>query len=362
MGQPLDVLSQPVGIEPLDGLDDPAMEGAPPVREQAAVGHLAGERVLEGVLEVRNEAGLVQELGPMQGRERTSQRVLGNVCDGPQEDQRHILPDDGGRLDELPGIGREPIHPSRQDRLDRRWDLDRLDWSGQVMRAPRATQGAGLHQRPHGLLQKEGIPLGLLDEERREPLEPRVRAEEAPEKLAHALGRQRVEALLRVGRLAAPAVLILGAIVDQKAEPGRRETLDEAVKERLRLGIDPVEILHHEQYGLDPRLVEPESLDRIQRPLPPPLRVQFPPGIVVHRHVEQCEERGEARLQGAIERQDSGRHLVANLPRVVAVLDVEIGLEQVDHGQIRRRLAVRDRAAVPDEPATIAMRLHDLPN
>src|SRR6185295_1723164 len=54
--------------------------------------------------------------------------------------------------------------------------------------------------------------------------------------------------------------------------------------------------------------------------------------------------------------------LVANLPRVVAVLDVEIGLEQVDHRQIRRRLAVRDRAALPDEPATIAMRLHDLPN
>src|SRR4029453_3200564 len=128
----------------------------------------------------------------------------------------------------------------------------------------------------------EGVPLGLLDEARREPLEPGVLAEEAPEELERALGWQRVEPLLLVVRLAAPAVLILGAVVDQEAEPGRRETLDEAVEERLRLGIDPVEVLHHEQYGLDPRLVEPELLDRIQRPLPPPLRVQLLPGIVVH--------------------------------------------------------------------------------
>ena len=126
------------------------------------------------------------------------------------------------------------------------------------------------HQRPHGLLQKEGVPLGLLDEERREPLEPGVLAEEAPEEFARTLGRQRVKALLRVGRLAAPAVLILGAVVDQEAESGRRETLDEAVEERLRLGIDPVEVLHHEQYGLDLRLAEPEPLNRVQRPLAPP--------------------------------------------------------------------------------------------
>jgi hypothetical protein len=31
-------------------------------------------------------------------------------------------------------------------------------------------------------------------------------------------------------------VLILGAVVDQEAEPGRRETLDEAVKKCLGLG------------------------------------------------------------------------------------------------------------------------------
>ena len=55
-------------------------------------------------------------------------------------------------------------------------------------------------------------------------------------------------------------------------------------------------------------------------------------------------------------------HLLANRRRVVAVLDVEVRPEELDHGQVRGRLAVRDRGAVHDEPALAAMRLHDLPD
>src|SRR5262249_27000416 len=147
------------------------------------------------------------------------------------------------------------------------------------------------------------IPLGPLDEQRRESLETGVLAEERLEELASALRRQRLQAQLRVRRLAAPAVLVLGAVVDQEAEPGRREALDEAVHERLRLGIHPLQVLAPEQAGLAPRLAEPEPLDRLQRPLAPLLRVQRLPGPVVRRHVEQGEERGEARLQPPVERQ-----------------------------------------------------------
>ena len=46
VGEPLDVLGQPVGIEPLDGLDDPRVQGAPPLLEQAAVGDLVGSACL----------------------------------------------------------------------------------------------------------------------------------------------------------------------------------------------------------------------------------------------------------------------------------------------------------------------------
>ena len=90
------------------------VEGAPPVLEQAAVGDLVGQRVLEGVLEVRDEPGLVQELGGLQGREPTSQRVLGDVRDGLQEGERHVLADDRGRLEErLASGGSRSIRAAR---------------------------------------------------------------------------------------------------------------------------------------------------------------------------------------------------------------------------------------------------------
>src|SRR5262245_35462590 len=59
----LDVLSQPIGIVPLEGLHDLAVQRAPPILEQTAVGHLVSESMLEGVLEIWKEPRLVEELG-----------------------------------------------------------------------------------------------------------------------------------------------------------------------------------------------------------------------------------------------------------------------------------------------------------
>src|SRR6266567_1629150 len=69
LGQPLDVLAQPTGIELLDGLDDSGVEGAAARLEQASIRDLVRQRVLEGVLDVGEEARLVQELRGSQVRE-----------------------------------------------------------------------------------------------------------------------------------------------------------------------------------------------------------------------------------------------------------------------------------------------------
>jgi hypothetical protein len=63
MGQPLDVLAQPVGIRTLDGIDDADVNGPAPLLEHGAVGNLVSERMLEGVLAIREDPRLVQELG-----------------------------------------------------------------------------------------------------------------------------------------------------------------------------------------------------------------------------------------------------------------------------------------------------------
>jgi hypothetical protein len=66
MTQAVNVLDEPIGVEALDGREDLAVETATPVLEQAPVGHLVRERMLERVLEIREEACLVQELGGLE--------------------------------------------------------------------------------------------------------------------------------------------------------------------------------------------------------------------------------------------------------------------------------------------------------
>ena len=60
--EPLDLLGQSTGVEPLDGLDDPRMQGAPAVGEQASIRHLVGQRMLEGVLDIAARGLFIDEL------------------------------------------------------------------------------------------------------------------------------------------------------------------------------------------------------------------------------------------------------------------------------------------------------------
>jgi hypothetical protein len=66
VGQPLDLFGWALGVKRLDGVDDPGVERAPAVLEHASVGDLGGEHVLEGVLEIREEPRLVEELGGLE--------------------------------------------------------------------------------------------------------------------------------------------------------------------------------------------------------------------------------------------------------------------------------------------------------
>ena len=59
VGEPLDVLGLAIGVEGLNSHYDPGVEQPAPFVEQAAVGDLMSEGVLERVLQVREEARLV---------------------------------------------------------------------------------------------------------------------------------------------------------------------------------------------------------------------------------------------------------------------------------------------------------------
>ena len=82
---------------------------------------------------------------------------------------------------------------------------------------------------------------------------------------------------------------------------------------------------------------------------------------VVDRHVEEPEQRREGGFERPVQGEQLARHLLADLACVVARLDLEVGAEQVDERQKRRRLPVGDGAALDDQPALRAMRVGELP-
>src|SRR5258705_8807893 len=49
---PLDVLAEPVAVQPLEHVDDPRMERASTTEEETLVGDVVGQRVLERILQL----------------------------------------------------------------------------------------------------------------------------------------------------------------------------------------------------------------------------------------------------------------------------------------------------------------------
>ena len=83
--QAFDLLGHPVPSERLQGLDDAGMEHPPPLLQQAAIGHLVRQGVLEGVFVLGEEARLVQELRGLEVGEVAVQLGVRQVGNGGQE-------------------------------------------------------------------------------------------------------------------------------------------------------------------------------------------------------------------------------------------------------------------------------------
>jgi hypothetical protein len=180
--------------------------------------------VRERVLEVRKEPGLVEELGSLEVRELGAHRGLRRVGDGEEQRQGHVRADDRGGLEQALGLGGQAVDPCGQDALHGGGDRHVLDGPGEPVGAAVTGQGPRVHQGPHTLLEEEGIPLRPLDEELLERAEGRIGAEERLEQRVGVLGWQGINPELAVVGLAAPGVLVLGAVVDKEHEA--RQGLD----------------------------------------------------------------------------------------------------------------------------------------
>ena len=75
VGELLDLISQALGIQRLQGRDNLGMQHSPPLLEETAIGHLLGQGVLKGVDQLGKQIRLIQELGVLEMREAQAERL-----------------------------------------------------------------------------------------------------------------------------------------------------------------------------------------------------------------------------------------------------------------------------------------------
>jgi hypothetical protein len=135
-------------------------------------------------------------------------------------------------------------------------------------------------------------------------------------------------------------VLVFRAIVDQQEDAGRRQALQQAVEQGLRLGVDPVQVFEDQQHRLLLTLTQEHALERLEGALAPLRGIELQERAVLRQRVEERQQRRDRLLESRVERQHLTSHLRADRVRVVALIHVAVALEQVDHREVRRRLAV----------------------
>jgi hypothetical protein len=138
--QPLDMFRKPIRIKPQHGAHDPLVQRSPPLGEQAAIGNFVGERVLEGGLAVREQAGLVQKLVLLEIGQPPMQRVLRQPGDGVQDRVGNVLTDHRGGLQELLVGGWQTVDPRRENCLHRGRDLEGLEGADKAIGPSRALE------------------------------------------------------------------------------------------------------------------------------------------------------------------------------------------------------------------------------
>ena len=107
-------------------------------------------------------------------------------------------------------------------------------------------------------------------------------------------------------------------------------------------------------------LPEQEVLDGVEGALPALGGIERLPLGVLDGHVEQGQQGGQDRLEGAIQREELAGHLLADLAVGLAIVHLEVGLEEVDDRQVAGRLAVGHGARFQDEPVLGAVGVGEL--
>jgi hypothetical protein len=338
--QAVDLLGHPLGHKRLESFDQTRVQHPPPLQQEAVVGYLVCQGVFEGVFLFGEQAGLIQELSGLQLRQATVQPCLRQVSNSLEQQQGYLMANHRSSLQQVLLLRRQAVHACCEYSLYCGRYLNARQRLGQPIRPALADQYSGLHQGAHALFQEEGIAGGPSDQQRLERLQTRVIPEQGLQEGVRTGRRQGVQAQLRIVRLAAPGVLVLRAIIDQEEQTRRRQTLYQTFEQGLRLGIDPVQVFKDHEHRLHLALTQEHAFERYQRALAALGRVERQEGTVVREHVEQRQQRRDGVLEDLVQGQELPSHFRPDSAGVVALVEMGVTPEQVEHGEIGCGLAV----------------------
>ena len=110
-------------------------------------------------------------------------------------------------------------------------------------------------------------------------------------------------------------------------------------------------ILTDRQQRLYLAFAQEEALEAVERALAPLGRIERQERAVPGQASRRASKGRERSLQRLVQGEDLPGHLGPAGPRVVALLDMAIALEEVNDREIRRGFAIRDRGAFEYQPA-----------
>src|SRR5215467_325975 len=114
------------------------MQHAPPFLQEARLGHLVGQGVLELVPVLREEPPLVEETSRFEPNKPRAQLLVGGLADFSEQGNRDVPTNHRRRLKQSLLLGLEPVDPGGEQRLHRYRDVNITDIRRETVGTPPA--------------------------------------------------------------------------------------------------------------------------------------------------------------------------------------------------------------------------------
>ena len=328
---------------------------APPGKRQAAIGHLLGQVMLEGVLFRRLIHRQVHAHQVLQGGLQAAAQVAIWV-DALEHGGAEIDPDDRGHLDHLARRRLQPVNAAHDQAGQRGGHIHRGLASGQVpgglaQRIRLHVDGARLAQGTRHLAHEQRVALGALQDQalqgQRKRRLSQHRAHQLQADLVIQLGQVQGMVMLAAG----PAHRLRRGTAQQHEQ--KRGGLDVArhVRDQLQRGaVGPVQVVQHQQQRLLGRLGQQKLQNHVEEALLAHLGVQRG-GQRVLLHLQAQDAADDGRPIRKLSRRQHTQQARPALLQAGALRQAEQSIQRSHPRQVRDGLAVRDRLAAQREHA-----------